>query len=285
MGPGRPEFGIPQIAENNSAMKKLPAPAVPAYSLSSVDNALKLLQMLRDHGKVRLRVAAKDLGIAESTAHRLLSMLVYRGFAVQDEARAYYPGPALGVAPARVSGIPAFIAAASPYIDMLAIRMGETASLAIRVGTKVHFLWSREGAKLPRILSREGAVLPAISTAMGKVLLAPLSDSDLRMLYQGRSAELHGESISERDLQKLVENLGWNRVNGYATAIEETEMGVRAIAMPLADKEGNVVAAFAIAVPKNRFANLITPKTLEIMRATRAEIEAALVQLDIPAPY
>lgn len=262
-------------------MKKLPAPAVPAYALRSVDNALKLLQMLRDHGKIRLRGAAKDLGIGESTAHRLLAMLVYRGFAIQDESRAYYPGPALGVAPVRISGVPALISAASPYIDLLAGRMGETSSLAIRVGTKVHFLLSREGSNLPRILSREGTVLPAVSTAMGKVLLAPLPEDELRLLYQGPSAELHDESIAESDLQKLIENLGWNLVNGYATAIEETEMGVRAIAMPLADKDGNVIAAFAIAVPKNRFQSLITPTTLEIMRAAKLEIEGALAKLEL----
>ncbi|WCI07745.1 helix-turn-helix domain-containing protein [Arthrobacter sp. OVS8] len=35
--------------------------------------------------------------MAPSTAHRLLAMLVYRGFAVQDENRRYVPGPAMGV--------------------------------------------------------------------------------------------------------------------------------------------------------------------------------------------
>ena len=41
-----------------------------------------------------------ELGIAPSTAHRLLAMLVYRGFAVQDEKRMYHPGPAMGAGPA-----------------------------------------------------------------------------------------------------------------------------------------------------------------------------------------
>jgi len=57
----------------------------PAYLLESVDNALKLLQMLRDVGALRLKEAAEELHIAPSTAHRLLAMLVYRGFAVNVE--------------------------------------------------------------------------------------------------------------------------------------------------------------------------------------------------------
>ena len=60
----------------------------PAYLLESVDNALKLLQMLRDVGALRLlKEAAEELAIAPSTAHRLFAILVYRGFAVQDEKR------------------------------------------------------------------------------------------------------------------------------------------------------------------------------------------------------
>ena len=67
----------------------------PSYALDSVDNALLLVQMLRDQGRLRVRQAAEDLGIAPSTAHRLLAMLVYRDFARQDEHRCYVPGPGL----------------------------------------------------------------------------------------------------------------------------------------------------------------------------------------------
>lgn len=66
----------------------------PSYVIASADNALRLVVLLRDVGAVRLSDAAAELGVANSTAHRLLAMLVYRGFAVQDEHRIYHPGPA-----------------------------------------------------------------------------------------------------------------------------------------------------------------------------------------------
>ncbi|MFD0533119.1 helix-turn-helix domain-containing protein [Actinomadura luteofluorescens] len=65
----------------------------PPYPLRSVDNALHLLQVLRDQGGLRVSEAAAELGTARSTAHRLLAMLVYRGFAVQDDNHTYLPGP------------------------------------------------------------------------------------------------------------------------------------------------------------------------------------------------
>lgn len=71
----------------------------PAYAIESVDNALRVLQLLRDSGQVRVCDVAAEIGTARSTAHRLLAMLVYRDFAVQAEDRSYRPGPALSAKP------------------------------------------------------------------------------------------------------------------------------------------------------------------------------------------
>src|SRR3989442_14345502 len=79
----------------------------PRYPLQSVDHALQLLQILRDNGSLRVSEAAQELGTARSTAHRLLAMLVYRDFAVQDEARNYLPGPALSAPQATGGRLPA----------------------------------------------------------------------------------------------------------------------------------------------------------------------------------
>src|SRR2546423_895000 len=78
----------------------------PPYALQSVDHALQLVQILRDNGSLRISEAAQELGTARSTAHRLLAMLVYRDFAVQDEARNYLPGPALSAPRATGGRIP-----------------------------------------------------------------------------------------------------------------------------------------------------------------------------------
>ena len=73
---------------------------IPRYPIDAVDNALKLIELLRDHGSVRLKDAAVELGVSPSTVHRLLAMLIYRGFAERARGRGYVPGPALGAGPA-----------------------------------------------------------------------------------------------------------------------------------------------------------------------------------------
>ncbi|MDP9260691.1 MAG: helix-turn-helix domain-containing protein, partial [Actinomycetota bacterium] len=68
----------------------------PVYPIASVGNALTLLTLLGERERVRVADAAAELGTARSTAHRLLAMLEYHGFAQQDPAtRAYVSGPAL----------------------------------------------------------------------------------------------------------------------------------------------------------------------------------------------
>ncbi len=74
-------------------MQNSPLQEQPAYVIESVDNALRLLQMLRDEGPLRLTDASVRIGVSRSTTHRLLAMLVYRGFAVQQADKAYAPGP------------------------------------------------------------------------------------------------------------------------------------------------------------------------------------------------
>jgi DNA-binding IclR family transcriptional regulator len=48
----------------------------PAYAVTSVDHALRRALMLQLEGPVTVSAAAERLGVARSTAHRLLSMLV-----------------------------------------------------------------------------------------------------------------------------------------------------------------------------------------------------------------
>ena len=56
----------------------------PAYPITSVDNALKLLLTFRDRPQLALSDASAYLGVAHSTAHRLLAMLAYHDFVRQE---------------------------------------------------------------------------------------------------------------------------------------------------------------------------------------------------------
>ncbi|QBJ96963.1 IclR family transcriptional regulator [Rhodococcus sp. ABRD24] len=230
----------------------------PAYALDSVDNALRLLQMLRDSGALRLKDAAEELGISPSTAHRLLAMLVYRGFAVQDEKRRYHPGPAMGVGPARHGWTREFTDVCRPHMEALAVGCGETVNLVIRVGAQVRFLYSAESRSLLRVGDRQGQVLPAEHTAGGRILLAELPRPVLEQLYlrpdEEPGADHAGDNrMAASDFAAFVRELDAVRNVGFAVNVEQTEAGVTAIGVAIRNGRGRILGALTATVPAARY--------------------------------
>jgi len=248
----------------------------PAYSLQSVDNVLRLLQMLRDSGGVRLKDVAQELGVAPSTAHRLLSMLVYRGFAVQDDSRRYLAGPGLGVSVPETRSHSRLRALVQPYLELLSERTRETTNLMVRVGTTVRFLSSVEGAGLLKVGDRRGAVLPAAATSAGKVLLSYLSEEDLMRLYRTSSARTVGEYLDEAAFGSFVRSLAMIRSVGLAFNREEAERGVSAVACAVRDPQGRALAALSVSVPAQRAAVIEDPSVIRALREVCRELEGEI---------
>jgi IclR family acetate operon transcriptional repressor len=190
----------------------------PAYALGSVDNVLLLLHMLRDQGRLKVADVARELSIARSTAHRLLAMLVYRDFAVQDEHHTYLPGPFFAAMPAGTGGsaLRELRARTRPAMEALCARSGETVNLMIRVGTEVRFLDSVESSQILHVGDRRGTILPARHASGGKALLAALPRDQLWELYPDLTAP---------ERAALARELDEVRVRGYALNIDGTEQG------------------------------------------------------------
>jgi DNA-binding IclR family transcriptional regulator len=240
----------------------------PAYLLESVDNALRLLQMLRDVGALRLKDAAEELDIAPSTAHRLLAMLVYRGFAVQDEKRRYHPGPAMGAGPAQRGWTREFTDTCRPHLEALALACGETVHLEIRVGTQVRFLTSAESNATLRVGDRQGQVLPAELTSGGRALLAELPDDALAALYPAEQlAALHKE-------------LAGIRAAGFALNVEQTEEGVAAFAVAVHNRAGRAIAAVSVAVPAVRYRRHAEGDLIPTLKRAVRELELDIADID-----
>ena len=226
----------------------------PPYAIESVDNALRILQMLRDSGQVRVSDVAAELGIARSTAHRLLAMLVYRDFAVQAEDRSYRPGPAVAAAPLRGEPAQRLRQAMRPHMEALCDQVGETVNLVVRLGTQARCLHTAESARVLRVGDRQGTVL--------------------RRGVTGRPPE--GMTAAER--RALVNELRLVRDQGYAENIEESESGVCAIGLCVRDKAGDPVAALSVSAPSVRYTPERSRAFLRELRSTvaRAQTDIAL---------
>lgn len=245
----------------------------PPYAVESVDNALRILQMLRDSGQVRVSDVAVELGIARSTAHRLLAMLVYRDFAVQAEDRSYRPGPAIAAEPLRGEPAQRLRQVMRPHMEALCDQVAETINLVVRLGTQTRFLHTVESAHVLRVGDRQGTILPAWKTSGGKVLLAELPDAQLTALLRGAGGR-PPEGMTAAERRSLVTQLRLVRDQGYAENIEESESGVCAIGVCVRDRLGDPVAALSVAAPSVRYTPDRSRVFLRELRTTVARAQA-----------
>ena len=228
----------------------------PTYPITSVDNALRLLALFREREKVRLSDAREHLGVAHSTAHRLLAMLAYHGFVRQDkDSRVYLAGPALveiGLAAVRHMDIRRH---ARPVLEELAGRYGETALLSVLEADRVRYLDAVESSRALRVAARTGTALAASCTASGKAMLAALPAPELAALFPDGAAlpALTGHSITSRG--QLEDELAAVRERGFALNREESEDGVASVAVAVLDGRRAPVAALSVSAPISRLAD------------------------------
>lgn len=249
---------------------------VPPYAVESVDSALKILQMLCDSKKLRVSEAAQRLGVAHSTAHRLLSMLVHHGFARQEERRGEYKKGRkileMGFAAIRDMELRRH---ARPILEELRDRVDETVHLGIPYGSEVFYVEGVESRRPLRIGSRVGAFVPAHCVALGKVLLANLSADELRRFYpDGRLTALTERSMTT--LGELKRELAKIRKNGFARSREESDEGAGSIAVAILDPSGLPQAAISIGGPITRITSTREAEWVEAARAAARTLQIRL---------
>ena len=245
----------------------------PPYAITSVDNALRLATVLQLEGTLTVTEAAERLGVARSTAHRLLGMLCYRDFAVQGEDRAYYSGPVLAASRRLTATSARLRVLALPHLAELTGAVGETSNLTVLSGSLIRFLASVEGPQVLRVGSREGMAFPAHLTSAGMVMLAELSREELEAYHrQAQDADTAGDLPT---LATLRQQLAGVRSRGFAINNGRTEDGIVAIGMAVIDPHGGL-AGISLALPSARFTRDAVPDFIRHMHGCRTAIERDL---------
>lgn len=221
-------------------------------TVSSVDNALTLLAELRHRPSLSVTEGAQLLGVAPSTAHRLLATLLSHGFVAREPStRRYRTGPSVLEIALSSLGRVDVRRVARAHLVALAADVRETASLLVLEGAHVRFVDSAEGPELVRVANRTGDVLPAHLTSAGKAILAKMPEPDLLRAYPDDPipATPDGDGMSRA---ALFAELAQVRRAGYATSFERNAAGLSAVSVPITDLHGNPVAAIAVSVPASR---------------------------------
>jgi DNA-binding IclR family transcriptional regulator len=245
------------------------------YGASSAANALRILLYMRGRESVRLVDVSDHLGVARSTAHRLLSTLRVHGFVEQEPGgRRYRLGPALISLARGIVDERALIRTARPHLEALRDAAEETSNLLILDGPDSFFLDGVEGPRTLRVAPRTGDHVPAHATAGGKALLSELPPEEVRKRYPHGVARLTPATLP--DMDTLATDLAACRKRGYALNFAESVRDVHAVGVPVRDRYGVCVAAVTVSAPSTRLDHTRAADLLPLLRRTADGITARL---------
>ena len=221
-------------------------------AVRSVDRAAALLLALGEsHGEAGVTELARRLGLHKSTASRLLATLEKRGLVEQDEESGKYR---LGLVVIRLAERAErtldLRSIAMPELDRLARATRETTGLGVLDGDQLLTVAQADGPNLVAMGDWTGRCVPVHSVAGGKVLLASLPEREVLRLVRRGLDRFTDKTIV--NLEPLLEELARVRRRGFATAFGEFDAGLNAVAAPVHDARGQVIAAVDVWGPAFR---------------------------------
>ena len=219
---------------------------------------------------------AKLVALPRATVRRCLLTLEALGY-VELRGRFFRLAPqVLTLAQAYLSSslLPRVTA---PFLERMSGELGESCSVSVLHDDQVIYVARSARKRLASLHRDVGARLPAYCTSMGRVLLAALPDSELDAFLKRvpREAYTRFTVTGGRELREAVAEV---RRRDYSVVDQELELDLRAIAVPLRNASGRVVAALNVSTQASRTGKReLIDKILPAARAAAAEIRPLLL--------
>jgi DNA-binding IclR family transcriptional regulator len=224
-----------------------------AGSSGQAEKTFDILEWLaRQHGEnPKLTEITAGLGLPKATIHRLLAVLLQRGYVDQDERAGYSLGLKcfeLGQAWTGRFDLRSF---ARPHVEKLNRELEETVQLAIYDQGDAVYVDKVESPRQVIARPDPSGRAPATVIATGRAVLAFQTPAELQLQLTRPLPKYttHTPPSSE----EIADILAEVRVNGYAVNEETYRDGICGLAAPIRNSTGAVVAAIGIIVPTHRF--------------------------------
>ena len=229
----------------------------------TLQRGLEMLETLSAHPQgIALCDLTRAMGLPRTTAYNLLQTLVYLGYAVLSPKNGKY------VLGSRMFEIGS--AWMQDQDDMPMLREGmrqvqsvlnETVHLGVRSGNEMLYIDKLDSTRAIRMTSRIGTRAPLYCTALGKALLSGMTDYTAHTIT---------------DVDRLLEQIGEVRRNGYAVEREENEPNVCCVAVPLCSAAGEAVYAMSVSAPSFRMEETELRRCVEMLTSVRQKLEPYL---------
>ncbi|QEW20773.1 Pca regulon regulatory protein [Marinibacterium anthonyi] len=214
----------------------------PTDTISSLAKGLRVIECFSaDAPRLSISDVARMTGHDRATARRCLLTLHAEGYADYD-GKFFTLTPRilrLGMGALASLPLPHIV---QPWLDQLTEQIGQSCSVSILDGVEIVYVARAAQRRVMSIGLMPGSRLPAHCTSMGRILLAGLPETGARALIE--ASDLTPRTpFSLTDPEEIMARIGDARRDGYVVIDQEVEIGLRALAVPVLDGRGRVIAA------------------------------------------
>ena len=237
--------------------------------VAAVQRAIAIIdELARARTELGTNEIARRTGINVSTISRILATLTAGGLVDHVPTTGRYR---LGVGLVRLANSVGLDirSLARPHLEELGSRIGETATLSVPGEHEAFTLDFVQSPLTVRSVAEVGRTSVAHATAVGKVFLA-------------HGGTLHGGSLKAFTDRTIVDRavleveIAKTRETGWAQALGEREEDLNAVAAPILDRSGKLVAILGVQGPALRFSPRAMRAAVELLADKAALISSAL---------
>ncbi len=214
----------------------------PTDFLGSLAKGLSVIEAFSaDQPRLSIADVSAATGLDRATARRCLLTLAELGYADYD-GKFFRLTPRvlrLGTACLATMPLPSIV---QPWLDTLSAEIGQSTSVSILDDWEIVYVARAARQRIMSISLMPGSRLPACCTSMGRVLLAERPEPEVRSLLE-RHPPARRTEYTVTDVEALIGILREVKHEGFAIIDQETELGLRSIAVPIHDSRGRIVAA------------------------------------------
>lgn len=237
-------------------MNEHDAPTIaPADFIAGLAKGLAVLESFdTERQRLNATMAAERAGITRAAARRHLLTLTYLGYLETDGSYYWLAPKVLGLSGSYLASarLPRVV---QPVLHQLAAQTGLSYSCVVREGREVVIVARstvhEKGERLMAHGLHLGTRLPAHATSTGRILLASLSAAELEQWLEGFTLpRLTTHTLTDaNDLKAVLDQV---RRQDFCVALEEHELAIQAIAVPLRNMQGRTVAALNVVTSSRR---------------------------------
>jgi DNA-binding IclR family transcriptional regulator len=245
--------------------------------VQSLERAVAILRAFDlDSPKWTVTSLSTHLNLSKTIVNRLLATWEDAGFVEQDPTdHTYSLGRSVYDLAGRYASRSELIRISNNFLAQLVAKTNFTAQLSVLDGNEIVCLSVCESPMLVRAVFYPGMRRPSHATASGKVLLSSLSDESVReLLGKEKLPRFTPKTIVEID--ELIAQLDTVRRLGYATNLGESIDGLTAIAAPVRNRDGQIIAAVSLGFPKQFVSEPQITETIDQVVQTAQSISKQL---------